>query len=141
MKVKIKKTGEYVNTDRLIFWNKKADNWCNLSLDEIEIVQDETSNEDNQLQINRAAGEYAKTCTGLNDIEENEVILGFLKGAEFAYRHPVENIDWEQRRFELIKAALQGLSANEYLNDISFGGIADMVIEQADAVIEKLKAE
>lgn len=136
MKARIKKTGEEIDMNRFVIWDKDIDYWRTLSLDEIEITQDETPNEDNQLQINRAAGEYAKTCTGLNDIEENEVILAFLKGAEYAYRHPVENIDWEQRRFELIKAALQGLCANH-----TFEKAAEYAINHANVVIEKLKAE
>ena len=52
------------------------------------------------------------------------------------------DIDWEQRRFELIKAAVQGLSS---VND-EHGGwlveeIRDISINIADAVITKLKEE
>lgn len=53
------------------------------------------------------------------------------------------DIAWGTRRFELIKAALQGLCANcgGMLNNISEDAVANRAIEQADAVIKKLKAE
>lgn len=52
-------------------------------------------------------------------------------------------IDWEQRRFELIKAAFQGLSANPYEDIVKMGEeeFADLAISYADAVIAKLKEE
>lgn len=51
-----------------------------------------------------------------------------------------KDIDWETRRFELIKAALQGCCAN-HNPDASYNDVAKDAIMVADAVIEKLKAE
>lgn len=50
-------------------------------------------------------------------------------------------IDWEQRRFELVKAALQGTMANSNEDIIAMHEyqVAESCIEYADAVIEKLK--
>lgn len=50
-------------------------------------------------------------------------------------------IDWEQRRFELIKAALQGLCANFRCNHDTRDIISKWAIGHADDVIEKLKKE
>lgn len=52
-----------------------------------------------------------------------------------------DGIDWEARRFELVKAAMQGYCANPVLSDGKYVDVAIAAIEQADAVIEKLKVE
>lgn len=54
---------------------------------------------------------------------------------------PVQkNIDWEQRRFELVKSALQGMLANPITKNID-NKLVDTSILIADVVIEKLKEE
>lgn len=59
---------------------------------------------------------------------------------EFIQDETPEDIDWKAYRLELIKAALQGFCANTVFNINSAKFIvADTVIKQADAVIEKLK--
>lgn len=56
---------------------------------------------------------------------------------------PAKDIDWEQRRFELIKTALQGFCANNHPRcvDAHTSELANWSIGAANAVIEKLKAE
>lgn len=59
---------------------------------------------------------------------------------DFDYNNPPtdKNIDWEQRRFELVKAAMQGILTNPITKTIT-NNIIDMAISTADAVIAKLK--
>lgn len=46
-------------------------------------------------------------------------------------------IDWEQRRWELVKAAMQGLISSETYSEESESAIAEMAICQAEAVLAK----
>lgn len=53
-----------------------------------------------------------------------------------------ESIDWEQRRYELAKAAMQGYCANslEYVvSSANHENIAEWSVSTADAMIKKLK--
>ena len=54
--------------------------------------------------------------------------------------HAQNKIDWEQRRYELVKASMQGLSANPYLfpKEISNVDIAKLSVIQADTIIRQL---
>lgn len=56
-----------------------------------------------------------------------------------------ETIDWEQRRYELAKAAMQGRLSNQYgdvlVGERDFEGVAVSSVEFADALIKKLKGE
>lgn len=52
------------------------------------------------------------------------------------------NIDWEQRRFELIKSAIQGFCANSepsIAQGTTFQQLAGWSIEMADIIIAELK--
>jgi hypothetical protein len=49
----------------------------------------------------------------------------------------VHEIDWEQRRFELVKAAMQGMMSS----NLSTQEIVWQSIEMADAIIKGLKSE
>lgn len=49
------------------------------------------------------------------------------------------SIDWEQRRYELAKAAMVGLIANGYTRTLLSERIASMSVMLADALIDKLK--
>lgn len=61
---------------------------------------------------------------------------------EFLDEPKSKGIDLEARRFELIKAALQGYCANPMTNGkTKFDDVALWAIHMANAVIEKLKAE
>lgn len=52
-------------------------------------------------------------------------------------------IDWEQRRYEIAKAVMQGRLSNQYgdvlIGERDFEGIAVSSIELADALIAELK--
>lgn len=50
-------------------------------------------------------------------------------------------VDWEQRRFELVKAAMQGLLSTEAFSEQTESSIAKMAIEQADAVLSEYMKE
>lgn len=58
----------------------------------------------------------------------------------FDIQEEEKSIDWEQRRFELAMAAMQGFMACSLTNGTP-EEIAEWSIEQADAVIAKLKEE
>ena len=49
------------------------------------------------------------------------------------------SIDWEQRRYELAKAAMAGLIANGSTRTLMSDRIASMSVMLADALIDKLK--
>lgn len=48
-------------------------------------------------------------------------------------------IDWEERRYELAKAAMQGLLANNSYTKINIYSLAEDSCNCADAVIQRLK--
>ena len=99
MKARIKKTGEVVNiADYAKVTLDRCDSWGNpieLGFDEVEILQDTTS-----------------------------------------------DIDWEQRRYEILKSVLQGFCANSvpFIDQgTSFQQITEWCIEIADILIAELK--
>lgn len=54
-----------------------------------------------------------------------------------------KKIDWEQRRYELAKAAMQGFCSNPHEQVMSTGSnmTAQRSLSFADALIKKLKGE
>lgn len=50
-----------------------------------------------------------------------------------------ESIDWEQRRFDLVKASLSGLMANSYFSNHSYESISEIAVKQADAVLTEYR--
>ena len=54
-----------------------------------------------------------------------------------------ETIDWEQRRYELAKAAMQGFCSNPHEQGMSNGSYmtAQRSLSYADVLIKKLKGE
>lgn len=54
-----------------------------------------------------------------------------------------DNIDWEQRRYELAKAAMQGFCSNshEQVMNASLNMTVEWSLGFADALIKKLKGE
>lgn len=54
-------------------------------------------------------------------------------------------IDWEQRRYEIAKAAMQGRLSNQYgdilVGERDFEGVAVSSVEFADALIKELKKD
>ena len=64
-----------------------------------------------------------------------------IKRKIIAMEERVYEIDWEQRRYELAKAAMQGMTGHVSLHSKSFSEIANGAIHYADAVIEELKKD
>lgn len=63
---------------------------------------------------------------------------------EFINEEPQRNTDWEQRRYEIAKSALQGFCANSepsIARDTSFRQIAVWSVEIADILIAELKKD
>lgn len=54
-----------------------------------------------------------------------------------------KEIDWEQRRYEIAKAAMQGRLSNQYgdvlVGERDFEGVAESSVKFADALIAELK--
>lgn len=50
-------------------------------------------------------------------------------------------LDWEQRRYEAARSAMQGLLANSTIRVCSYEDIANMAIKYADALVKGLKRE
>lgn len=54
-----------------------------------------------------------------------------------------KNIDWEQRRYEIAKAVMQGRLSNQYgdvlVGERDFARVAANAVEFADALIAELK--
>lgn len=84
-----------------------------------------------------------------DDVEKTKLSI-LLKGSVCAI--PYQNIeiiqlgssiDWEQRRYELVKAAMQGFCSNPHEQIMSAGSnmVAEWSIGFADSLIEKLKGE
>ena len=65
----------------------------------------------------------------------------YFKVSEFDFFS--ETIDWEQRRYELAKAAMQGFCSNSHEQGMSNGSYmtAQRSLSYADALINKLKGE
>lgn len=107
----------------------------------------------------RATGEiinvadYARVTLDRCDSYGNPIELSFDEVEIFQERS--DNIDWEQRRYELAKAAMQGILSNE--TEVNYAcseadykkeevrtvpkSIAQFAIACADALINKLKGE
>ena len=61
---------------------------------------------------------------------------------DFIKEEPQRDIDWEQRRFELIKSAIQGFCANSepsIVQGTTFQQLAERSIEMADIIIVELR--
>ena len=77
-------------------------------------------------------------------LEEHGIHLGRNPDSEQAEEKPVlqpdTHIDWEQRRFELVKSAMNGILTNGYAKTHNWLVVND-AIEIADEIIKKLKGE
>lgn len=67
----------------------------------------------------------------------------YFKVSELDFFSDFETIDWEQRRYELAKSAMQGYCIALGINDDSetYDDIAIGSLRVADALIKKLKGE
>ena len=101
----------------------------------------------------RATGEvvevhywYQKSSTKEHIYRESSDLRGnrCWSENELDFIELTKHIDWEQRRFELVKSAMQGLCASgkhhhKTSADIYDGTLSDLAIRIADVIIAKLK--
>ena len=78
---------------------------------------------------------------GLFDVGTALVNGRYFKVSELDFFDNFETIDWEQRRYELAKSAMQGYCIALGINDDSetYDNIAIGSLRAADALIKKLK--
>jgi hypothetical protein len=80
---------------------------------------------------------------GLFDVGTALVNGRYFKVSELDFLDNFETIDWEQRRYELAKSAMQGYCIALGINDDSetYDDIAIGSLRAADALIKKLKGK
>ena len=80
---------------------------------------------------------------GLFDVGTALVNGRYFKVSELDFFDNFETIDWEQRRYELAKSAMQGYCIALGINDDSetYDDIAIGSLRAADALIKKLKGK
>lgn len=80
---------------------------------------------------------------GLFDVGAALVNGRYFKVSELDFFDNFETIDWEQRRYELAKSAMQGYCIALGINDDSetYDNIAIGSLRAADALIKKLKGK
>ena len=82
--------------------------------------------------------EYARGM--YRDTEGNKY---HCKELEFIKEKVEKPIDWEQRRYEISKAVMQGRLSNQYgdvlVGERDFAGVTASAVEFADALIAELK--
>ena len=80
---------------------------------------------------------------GLFDVGTALVKGRYFKVSELDFFDNFETIDWEQRRYELAKSAMQGYCIALGINDDSetYDDIAIGSLRAADALIKKLKGK
>lgn len=88
----------------------------------------------------KATGEIV----GVEDLYDDGTALvkgRYFKVSELDFFDNFETIDWEQRRYELAKSAMQGYCITLGINDDSetYDDIAIGSLRAADALIKKLK--
>ena len=84
--------------------------------------------------------DYAKVTLDRCDSWGNPLELGFDEVE--ILQEPTSGIDWEQRRYEIAKSALQGFCANSepsIARGTTFNQLAAWSIEMADILIAELK--
>jgi hypothetical protein len=85
--------------------------------------------------------DYARVTLDRCDSYGNPIELSFDEVEILQERS--DNIDWEQRRYELVKAAMQGFCSNphEQIMSADSNMVAEWSIGFADSLIKKLKGE
>lgn len=85
--------------------------------------------------------DYARVTLDRCDSYGNPIELSFDEVEILQERS--DNIDWEQRRYELAKAAMQGFCSNPHqqIMDADSNMVAEWSIGFADSLIKKLKGE
>ena len=85
--------------------------------------------------------DYARVTLDRCDSYGNPIELSFDEVEILQERS--DNIDWEQRRYELLKAAMQGFCSNPHqqIMDADSNMVAEWSIGFADSLIKKLKGD
>ena len=85
--------------------------------------------------------DYARVILDRCDSYGNPIELSFDEVEILQERS--DNIDWEQRRYELVKAAMQGFCSNPHqqIMDADSNMVAEWSIGFADSLIKKLKGD
>lgn len=85
--------------------------------------------------------DYARVTLDRCDSYGNPIELSFDEVEILQERS--DNIDWEQRRYELVKAAMQGFCSNPHqqIMDADSNMVEEWSIGFADSLIKKLKGE
>lgn len=85
--------------------------------------------------------DYARVTLDRCDSYGNPIELSFDEVEILQERS--DNIDWEQRRYELVKAAMQGFCSNPHEQIMSADSniVAEWSIGFADSLIKKLKGD
>lgn len=85
--------------------------------------------------------DYARVTLDRCDSYGNPIELSFDEVEILQERS--DNIDWEQRRYELVKAAMQGFCSNPHqqIMEADSNMVAEWSIGFADSLIKKLKGE
>ncbi len=85
--------------------------------------------------------DYARVTLDKCDSYGDPIELSFDEVEIFQERS--DNIDWEQRRYELAKSAMQGFCSNphEQVMNASLNMTVEWSLSFADALIKKLKGE
>lgn len=85
--------------------------------------------------------DYARVVLDKCDSYGNPIEVRFDE-IELIQDNP-SNIDWEQRRYEIAKAVIQGRLSNQYgdvlVEERDFSGVVASAVEFADALIAELK--
>lgn len=84
--------------------------------------------------------DYARVTLDKCDSFGNPIELGFNEVE--ILQEPTSDIDWEQRRYEIAKSALQGFCANSdpsMVHGTPFRPFVEWSIEMADILIAELK--
>ena len=85
--------------------------------------------------------DYARVTLDRCDSYGNPIELSFDEVEILQERS--DNIDWEQRRYELVKAAMQGFCSNPHqqIMDADSNMVAEWSIGFADSLIKKLTGD
>ena len=85
--------------------------------------------------------DYARVTLDRCDSYGNPIELSFDEVEILQERS--DNIDWEQRRYELVKAAMQGFCSNPHqqIMDADSNMVAEWSNGFADSLIKKLKGD
>lgn len=86
-----------------------------------------------------------RKCGRYFRVTDNDYCLSKCAGCgstdleETIYKLDGSNIDWEERRYEIAKSAMQGILADKNSNVLYNSDIARKSVEYADALIAELK--